>query len=361
MTRFFSKYKALLLISEFASFQNLLQNYAASPVTQQNLKAIQTRYTGEYLHHLIFSLKFAMGRGKNTTDAERLAIIHWLKSSSNFDLIVGNAAKGPVVAGAKLKKTDAYQDLAQTVNRACGSEWTKAIAKSRYEAYYKLYKETKWKSTRTGFGVTEEDRQVGINTVEDKLNHECRFYDEMDALFGERRNLVPGNIRQTFIRNPDLQDIRQEISPMSSENDVVAEQTSSSSASSPRAQAHDDPAFDPPVTPRTAPSPKLAQNNRPGLNQRSSKRDFSTVFLESQESAQELKKRALELEKEKVLQDKLFKEEELQIKKEELRMKEEENMKDRKEETKRMLMKTLIEQGKSADEVKQYLNIMLDI
>jgi hypothetical protein len=68
-------------------------------------------------------------------------MIHWLQDEKNFKLITGQAAHGvPVVAGAKLKKTDAYKSLARFVNANLKLDWSAAIAKSRYEAYLKLYK-----------------------------------------------------------------------------------------------------------------------------------------------------------------------------------------------------------------------------
>jgi hypothetical protein len=48
--------------------------------------------------------------------------------------------------------------------------WTAKQAKNSYEAYLKLYKETKSKSEKTGFGVTEDDLENGVRTIEDKLD-----------------------------------------------------------------------------------------------------------------------------------------------------------------------------------------------
>ena len=46
----------------------------------------------------------------HTTDGQRLAMIDWLEVKDNFKLITGSAGmKAAVVAGKKLKKTDAYK------------------------------------------------------------------------------------------------------------------------------------------------------------------------------------------------------------------------------------------------------------
>jgi hypothetical protein len=100
----------------------------------------------------------------HTSNAQRLAMITWLEVCVNFNLINGQAAysKGAggstqmnsdadatgssgrasrPVAGKKLKKTDAYKELAKHVNDTCpGSEWTSQIAKNRYNTYIKVKK-----------------------------------------------------------------------------------------------------------------------------------------------------------------------------------------------------------------------------
>jgi hypothetical protein len=70
-----------------------------------------------------------------------LAIVTWLEKESNFNLITGKAPQNRnVVAGKKLKKSDAYTDLANYINTAFkGEQWTKEIAKSRYNAYLKYF------------------------------------------------------------------------------------------------------------------------------------------------------------------------------------------------------------------------------
>ena len=65
-------------------------------------------------------------------------MITWLEVPKNFNLITGKAAAGSVVAGTKLKKTDAYQLLAEYVNeheKLIGEYlWDMNSAKSRYSA-----------------------------------------------------------------------------------------------------------------------------------------------------------------------------------------------------------------------------------
>ena len=63
------------------------------------------------------------GRGEKTTWAQADAMIEWLEIEKNYRLITGAAAKdvGSVTAGAKVRKADAYSDLADNVNSRCNT------------------------------------------------------------------------------------------------------------------------------------------------------------------------------------------------------------------------------------------------
>jgi hypothetical protein len=68
-------------------------------------------------------------------------MLYWLEIEKNFRLITGSAAPNTsVVAGKKLKKTDAYKSLADYINLNHKSNWTEKHAKGRYESYLKQYK-----------------------------------------------------------------------------------------------------------------------------------------------------------------------------------------------------------------------------
>jgi len=67
-----------------------------------------------------------------TTWSQRLKIVERLEIPANFMLITGQATKNMngIISGSKLKKTNAYTDLADYVNAACGTNWNLKIAKS---------------------------------------------------------------------------------------------------------------------------------------------------------------------------------------------------------------------------------------
>jgi hypothetical protein len=136
------------------------------------------------------------GRSEATTWPQRTAIITWLEKSQNFALITGNAAAGmsSVVAGAKLKKSDGYLQLADFVNESCGTRWDKDQCGGCYRAYVKLYKDTRSRYLDNGgekFCLGEADYKRGIRIIEEKLNHECPHFERLDNLFGGRQNIQP--------------------------------------------------------------------------------------------------------------------------------------------------------------------------
>ena len=105
-------------------------------------------------------------------------MITWLEVPKNFNLITGKAAAGSVVAGTKLKKTDAYQLLAEYVNeheKLIGEYlWDMNSAKSRYSALLTNYKNAKKQFedvTGGKFCVREEEMRAGLNS---KKKNCCR-------------------------------------------------------------------------------------------------------------------------------------------------------------------------------------------
>ena len=115
------------------------------------------------------------GRGTQTTWSQANAILEWLEIPANFKLITGGASQNQVISGSKLKKSDAYRDLAQAVNKRFGysrpSEiWDAKRAKGRFEAQLKKYKDLKRDlNDKTGpkFCLTESELKAGM-TIETK-------------------------------------------------------------------------------------------------------------------------------------------------------------------------------------------------
>ena len=116
-------------------------------------------------------------RGTKTTWAQKSAMVEWLEKppGSNLKLIQGNATsdlKG-TLSGAKLTKKDGFKDMADFVNKKCGTKWSASDASVRYKGYFDVYKKTVKKydgNTGTKYCLGENDFKKGITTLEQKLN-----------------------------------------------------------------------------------------------------------------------------------------------------------------------------------------------
>ncbi len=142
------------------------------------------------------------GRSKATTHSQKQAMVNWLEEPRNFNLITGNGAANysGIIAGAKLKKRDAYDSLAAYVNQTCCTNWTVKQAEARYKAYVKCYKKVARAVANPGgkkFCISLDDHARGIVSLEQKKDHLCTFYGRMDNLFGGRQNIVPSHMMKT--------------------------------------------------------------------------------------------------------------------------------------------------------------------
>ena len=104
-------------------------------------------------------------------------MIEWLKVPQHFRLITGAAQKdvGKVVAGAKLKKEQAYADMIAFVNQKCGCKWTSAQTQSRFKSMLTSYKKVRNKFYDTSgekYCLTLEEIAGGL-TIPAKLDKEC--------------------------------------------------------------------------------------------------------------------------------------------------------------------------------------------
>ena len=125
-------------------------------------------------------------------------MLEWLEKPENFKLITGGASQNHVVAGSKLKKTDAYRELALAVNERLGlnrpsETWDGKKAKARYEAQLKKYKDLKrdlLDITGAKFCLTDGELKAGT-TIEMKRDKIFPQFQRWDNLFGGRQNITP--------------------------------------------------------------------------------------------------------------------------------------------------------------------------
>ncbi|PLW12991.1 hypothetical protein PCANC_20939 [Puccinia coronata f. sp. avenae] len=63
--------------------------------------------------------------------------------------------------------------------------------KDCFNSYKDKYKKTHMLSLATGFGLTPEDQQTGIQTIEQKLDSLCPHYQAMHELMGNKAFVNP--------------------------------------------------------------------------------------------------------------------------------------------------------------------------
>jgi hypothetical protein len=109
-----------------------------------------------------------------------------------------------VESGGKLKKSDAYQAMAAWVNVQSSksdqpTNWDGNGMKSKWESYYQIYRDTKreYNSNHgSKFGLSIDDLELNVTTLDTKLCDKCHHYWKFDKLFGERQNVNPTHVSQ---------------------------------------------------------------------------------------------------------------------------------------------------------------------
>ncbi|ORY51803.1 hypothetical protein BCR33DRAFT_830449 [Rhizoclosmatium globosum] len=103
-----------------------------------------------------------------------------------------------------LKKVDGLKQLISQVNATCCSSWDTKTVKNRYDRWIARhvtsvvwisltlscrYKKTKKEAQARGFGLTNNNEEKEIRTIEDKLECMCPQY--LQQLFGKQFNVKP--------------------------------------------------------------------------------------------------------------------------------------------------------------------------
>ncbi|KAF9417999.1 hypothetical protein BGZ76_004467, partial [Entomortierella beljakovae] len=118
-------------------------------------------------------------------------ILGWLEHPPNFNSVFGGQETG--VGKPHKPASHGYRLLASFLKRQSKGllDLTHKAMKDRFHQHFKRYKATKEASEKTGFGVTQDDVDSGIYTIEQKLESMCHCCERMDTLFGERPNVTP--------------------------------------------------------------------------------------------------------------------------------------------------------------------------
>jgi hypothetical protein len=123
-------------------------------------------------------------------------MLTFMENADNWKIIDGGAAKGAPQTGVPITRISGFELMAKYVSKkAKDTNWKALTAQGHWMTFKKLYKKNRAKTTRTGWGVTQEDINCGICTIDAKLEELCPYYKQMDAIYGEKLNVSPTNIQ----------------------------------------------------------------------------------------------------------------------------------------------------------------------
>ncbi|PLW27391.1 hypothetical protein PCANC_25846 [Puccinia coronata f. sp. avenae] len=121
-----------------------------------------------------------------------LVIIDWLKIKKNYDACFGTG-KAPLVGRPPKGTINGFELMAINLQNQSTSKISLSSRQMKdcFNSYKDKYKKTHTLSLATGFGLTPEDRQTGIQTIEQKLNSLCPHYQAVHELMGNKAFVNP--------------------------------------------------------------------------------------------------------------------------------------------------------------------------
>ncbi|PLW19863.1 hypothetical protein PCANC_09242 [Puccinia coronata f. sp. avenae] len=121
-----------------------------------------------------------------------LVIIDWLKIKKNYDACFGTG-KAPLVGRPPKVTINGFELMAINLRDQSTSKISLSSRQMKdcFNSYKDKYKKTHTLSLATGFGLTPEDRQTGIQTIEQKLDSLCPHYQAMHEIMGNKAFVNP--------------------------------------------------------------------------------------------------------------------------------------------------------------------------
>ncbi|PLW08741.1 hypothetical protein PCANC_27927 [Puccinia coronata f. sp. avenae] len=121
-----------------------------------------------------------------------LVIIDWLKIKKNYDACFGTG-KASLVGRPPKGTINGFELMAINLQNQSTSKISLSSRQMKdcSNSYKDKYKKTHTLSLATGFGLTPEDRQTGIQTIEQKLDSLCPHYQAMHELMGNKAFVNP--------------------------------------------------------------------------------------------------------------------------------------------------------------------------
>ncbi|KAF9154866.1 hypothetical protein BGX21_005002 [Mortierella sp. AD011] len=131
--------------------------------------------------------------GKERFSNEKIAIIlTWFEHQPNYTKIYGATGQTPI-GGHVSTAAKGWNDLAEHLRKKTkGRRNIKGRnMASRFARHKRNYNKVREVIKRTGFGLTDEDRENGIHRLDHKRESMFFGFDRMEALFGHKHNINP--------------------------------------------------------------------------------------------------------------------------------------------------------------------------
>ncbi|KAJ3259330.1 hypothetical protein HK103_002528 [Boothiomyces macroporosus] len=261
-----------------------------------------------------------------TSLAIQESIVRWLQIKDNFLLITGAAAFGsPVISGKKLKKKDAYASLAKAINEKNNTDLDADQAKAKY-----LWLIGKFKKANE-LSKTEEN----MEKIEEACPF---FYKELNELFGQRQNINPFNILETSVepiqipeRSTNIVVDENELSSSLGSVHISPIDNVAINVNNKRKTPEEIEIVESPKKKQTTSSNEKEQTNSKSPNNsktnssgKNGRADFTTSYITSQKEKwvmeKEYKEVEIKLQKEKFEKEVEFKHQEVEFKQKELQL-----------------------------------------
>lgn len=141
---------------------------------------------------------------KRNYQHEETAVLSWLSNADNRNIVTGAAGSvqnGGSLSGSKVvtSKDAGWGMLAAHLSKSCGVTFDKKQAQNKFTYLEKKYHAAKiWQNT-SGVGITDADRQRGINSIPDKLVDMCPKFEMWESWFGTHQKYSPSSIVQSGV------------------------------------------------------------------------------------------------------------------------------------------------------------------
>eukprot|EP00644_Phytophthora_capsici_P003150 jgi/Phyca11/102641/e_gw1.7.623.1 len=136
-------------------------------------------------------------------------MVEWLKNPDHFNIIVGKTSERTSGFGGAQTKLSGFGRMAEFVYDSCIHQgesapikytvkWDARTCQSRWTSYFKTYKTTNHHlDSQTSFGTNENEVAEG-KTLQEAVEEACPFFYVLDELFGERQNIHPYSVHDSY-------------------------------------------------------------------------------------------------------------------------------------------------------------------